>query len=153
MIEVEIGRTATGIRRFPIGFRIEFLRCWDAAIERGDKARLLREYNLVRSTIDPWLEARDRGKYTASMVATAERSKHRVDARERAELARLRKENAKLRKQVAKSEAAQEILGKAFELLSGINQSSNEEQEQDPIPPALMSAEAYARWLERNNLS
>ncbi|KIQ07863.1 hypothetical protein RU01_21845, partial [Rhodococcus sp. MEB064] len=68
-----------------------------------------------------------------------------------AELARLRKENDALKKKVAQSEAVQEILGKAYELLEGITESSTETDDQ--IPPALMSATEYARWLERNALS
>lgn len=151
MIDVEIGRTRSGGRTFPLAFRIEFVRQWHAAVERGEKARLLREYNLTRKTVDPWLRARDRGEFTSSMVAAAEGSTRKVSNRDRAELARLRKENADLKKKVAKSEAAQEILGKAFELLSGINDSSTEEQ--DTIPPALMSASEYAQWLQRNRLS
>ena len=69
---------------------------------------------------------------------------------DRAELARLRVENEQLRQKVARSEAVQEILGKAYELLEGINESS----EPDPkIPLALMSADEYAEWLKRHNLS
>ena len=69
---------------------------------------------------------------------------------DRAELARLRAENQRLRDKMAQSEAAQEILGNAFELLQGINQSS---EPQSQIPPALMSATEYAEWLKRRKLS
>jgi hypothetical protein len=74
-----------------------------------------------------------------------------MDGRDRAELARLRKENEALKKKVAQSEAAQQILGKAFELLEGITTSSTEEN--TPIPPALMSADEYKKWLQRRRLS
>ena len=74
-----------------------------------------------------------------------------MENRDRAELARLRAENEILRKKVAQSEAAQQILGKAFELLEGITTSSDEEH--TSIPPALMSADDYATWLKRRNLS
>ncbi|WP_411721583.1 hypothetical protein, partial [Mycetocola sp.] len=86
-------------------------------MERGSKARLLREFDLASTTVDRWRQARARGELTASMVAAAERSPRRMDSRDRAELARLRQENEALKKKVAQSEAAQEILGKAFELL------------------------------------
>jgi hypothetical protein len=152
MIDVEIGRTATGARRFPVAFRIEFVRLWDEAVERGAKARLLREYKLTGPVVKRWLRARDRGEFEASMVAAAQKSKHAVDNRDRAELARLRSENAGLRARVAKSEAAQQILGKAFELLSAIEESS-QQQAQAPIPAALMTAGEYGKWLECVKLS
>ncbi|WP_280403468.1 hypothetical protein [Nocardia brasiliensis] len=151
MIDVEIGRYPGGGRTFPLAFRVQFVRAWHDAVERGAKARLLREYNLTRMTVEPWLAAHERGEYTSAMVVASERSANKMVNRDRAELARLRKEVADLKKKVAKSEAAQEILGKAFELLSEINESSSSEA--DTIPPALMSASEYARWLERNKLS
>lgn len=151
MSDTMIGLTVTGGRSFPLAFRVEFLRRWDECIERGAKTRLLREHNLASSTVERWLAARTRGEWTASMVAAAERSPRRMDSRDRAELARLRKENEALKKKVSQSEAAQQILGKAFELLEGISQSSDEEN--TVIPPALMSADEYAHWLKQNRLS
>lgn len=151
MIDVEIGRSATGVRRFPLAFRVEFLRSWDDAVERGAKTALLRKHSLTTNTVKRWLEARERGEFTASMVTAARKSRFEVKNTERAELARLRKENDALKKKVAQSEAVQEILGKAYELLEGITESSTETDDQ--IPPALMSATEYARWLERNALS
>ncbi len=154
MIEVEIGRTASGRRTFPLAFRVEFVRRWDEAVERGAKARLMREFCVTRRTVHVWLEQRARGELPSSLTdevtRAAERSRFVLDNRDRAELARLRKENEQLRAKVAKSEAAQDILGKAFELLSGINESSVADES---IPPALMSAHEYTLWLERNNLS
>jgi hypothetical protein len=150
MIDVPMGRTPTGRKSIPLAFKIEFLRQWDECVERGAKVRLMREHNLVSGTVGRWLRARDRGELTASMVAASERQPRRVDSRDRAELARLRRENEALKKQVAQAEAAQEILGKAFGLLEGINESSTPPRE---IPPSLMSAQEYARWLERHKLS
>jgi hypothetical protein len=151
MDEAMIGLAAKGGRSFPLAFRIEFLRRWDECIEHGSKTRLLREHNLARSTVDRWLDARARGEWTASMVAAAERSSWRMDSHDRAELVRLRKENEALKKRVSQSEAAQQILGKAFELLEGISESSKEED--TGIPPAVMSADEYAHWLKQNKLS
>jgi hypothetical protein len=74
-----------------------------------------------------------------------------MDSRDRAELARLRRENTRLKAQVEQAETAQEILGKAFELLQGITKRSNEDP--SAIPPALMSASEYAQWLEQEKLS
>jgi hypothetical protein len=151
MSDMVIGRTRSGGRSFPLSFRIEFLRRWDECVEHGSKTRLLREHNLAKSTVDRWLEARARGEWTASMLAAAERSSWRMDGRDRAELVRLRKENEALKKRVAQSEAAQQILGKAFELLEGINTGST--QENTAIPPAVMSADEYAQWLKQHKLS
>ncbi|KOS53050.1 hypothetical protein [Rhodococcus rhodochrous] len=150
MIDIEIGRTPTGKRSFPLAFRIEFLRRWDACVERGARTRLLREHALAESTVRRWTDARDRGEWTTSMVAAAEKPGRRMDSRDRAELARLRTENEALRRQVEQAEAAQEILGKAFELLEQVTKSSTPPS---PIPPALMSADEYAQWLTRHKLS
>lgn len=150
MNDPTIGLTQSGRRSFSVGYRLDFLRKWDASVERGAKVRLLREHALVSSTVERWLAARARGELTMSMVATAERSSHRMENRDRAELARLRLENEALKKKVAQSEAAQQILGKAFELLEGITTSSENPPE---IPPTLMSADEYAKWLKRHKLS
>ena len=151
MIDSEVGRTPTGRRAFPLEFRIEFLRRWDACVERGAKTRLMREHALNPSTVQRWLTARERGEWTASMVTATERQPRRMDSRDRAELARLRAENAALKRKVTQAEAAQDILGKAFELLDGITKSSTAPDPQ--IPPSLMSAEEYARWLKQHRLS
>lgn len=149
MISIEPGLTPTGQRRFPIGYRLEFLREWDACHERGAKTRLLRENDLTRATVRPWIKARRSGELEESMSKASKPGKSSASV-DRAELARLRVENERLRRQVVAAEAAQDILGKAFELLQGINQSS----EPDPqIPPALMSATEYADWLKRTALS
>ncbi|AHK27295.1 MULTISPECIES: hypothetical protein [Rhodococcus] len=51
MIEAEFGLTPTGRRSYPLAYRIEFLRRWDECIERGAKARLMRENNMDRATV------------------------------------------------------------------------------------------------------
>ena len=151
MIDVPIDRSVGGGRRFPLAFRVEFLRQWDNAVARGARAGLLREYNLARPTVGAWLRARDRGEFEESMVAAAGKSKNVVSNEDRAELARLRQENQQLRAKVQQSEAVQEILGKAFGLLERITKTPDPEQPQIPI--SLMSAEEYARWLQRSKLS
>ncbi|WP_421098119.1 hypothetical protein, partial [Rhodococcus sp. As11] len=151
MIDIPVGRTRTGKRAFSLAYKIEFLRQWDQCIEVGAKTRLLRETNLDYATITRWIHARDSGDLEASMVTAADKSRGRVDSRDRAELAKLRKENERLREKVAQGDAAVEILGKAFELLQGITKSSTDEDPQ--IPPSLMSAREYAQWLERRGLS
>jgi phage terminase Nu1 subunit (DNA packaging protein) len=130
---------------------LEFIRAWDAATPvRGGRTRLLREHNLDKATVRRWLLARDRGELEESMTKAAKAGRKSQASIDRAELARLRVENEQLRQKVARSEAVQEILGKAYELLEGINESS----EPDPkIPLALMSADEYAEWLKRHNLS
>lgn len=84
------------------------------------------------------------------MVAEASKPKgrDRTATESRAEIARLSMENDRLRKKVAQAEAAQEIMGKAYELLEGITTSS-EPMPYDKIPPALMSAEQYRAWLNK----
>lgn len=151
MISVEPGLSPTGRRQFSIGYRLEFLREWDACHDRGAKARLLRENDLAFATVRRWIGGRRRGELEESM-AKASMGPGRAEASvDRAELARLRVENERLRRQVVQAEAAQNILGKAFELLEGINESSTEPEPQ--IPPALMSATEYAAWLQRRKLS
>nr|WP_260152589.1 hypothetical protein [Hoyosella altamirensis] len=121
-------------------------------MEHGSRARLLRQYNLTRKTVSPWLVARDRGDFDARVTpGKPRRARSTMNDSERAELARLRSENAALKKKVAQSGAAQEILGKAFELLSGINDSSTDPK--DMVPPAMMKAKAYRQWLARHDLS
>lgn len=151
MIDVAIGRTATGARSFPLGFRVEFLRQWDQCLARGSRTALLRQYNLTGNTVKRWIDARENGEWTASMVTVSDASKNAMTNRERAELARLRRENEQLKKKVEQSEAVQEILGKAYELLDGMHTSS--QNDDNDIPVSLMSATEYADWLRRNKLS
>lgn len=151
-IDIPIGRSAKGRRSFPIAFRIAFLQRWDLAVQRGAKTQLMREYNLTRATVREWLEARESGAFSDSMVATADKSRDRMDSRDRAEMARLRAKVAELETKNDQSQAALEIMGKAFELLDGITKSSTQD-EGPQIPPALMSAEQYQAWLQRHHLS
>lgn len=85
------------------------------------------------------------------MLKAAERSKARMNSQERAELGMLRKKVEQLEAKVAQAEAAQDILGKAFELLQGINKTSIDDP--SSVPTALMSADEYMRWLGHNNMS
>ena len=148
MISIKPGLSPTGQRSFSIGYRLEFLREWDGCYDRGAKTRLLRENDLSRATVARWVQARRRGELEESMSRASKPGKSSASV-DRAELARLRVENERLRRQVVQAEAAQDILGKAFELLQGINESSNTDPQ---IPPALMSATEYADWLKRNKL-
>lgn len=153
MIDIEIGRTRTGGRTFPVAFRIAFVEQWDLCTDHGSKVRLLREHNLTRATVRNWLRSRDEGEYEAQMAPAAEkRSLRRMENFDRAEFNRLRKENRELKHKLTQSEAVQEILGKAYELLEGITTSSPNEDPTE-IPVTLLSANEYARWLERNKLS
>jgi len=148
MISIEPGLTPTGLRRFPIGFRLEFLREWDACRERGAKTRLLRENDLTRATVLRWVEARRRGELEESMTKASKRGKSSA-CLARPARAGLGVHTPRLRRQVVQAEAAQDILGKAFELLQGINESSDSDPQ---IPLALMSAAEYADWLKRTKL-
>ena len=151
MIDVVLGLTAAGQRRFPLAFRVEFLRLWDARVERGGKTSLLREYGLTGSTVGRWVRARDAGEFGDAMVRAAKSSRNRVSNEDRAELVRLRQENAALQLKVKQAEAAQEILGKAFEILDGIAKTSTDP---DPnVPVSLMTAVEYSQWLTRHTVS
>lgn len=151
MIDIAIGRTPTGARSFPLGFRVEFLRQWDQCHTRGSRTALLRQYDLSGNTVKRWIDARENGEWTTSMVNTSDASRNAMTNRERAELARLRRENEQLKKKVEQSEAVQEILGKAYELLEGMHTSSQDDS--NDIPISLMNATEYADWLRRNRLS
>ena len=72
-----------------------------------------------------------------------------MTAEDRARLLALEKENARLRRQVEQAEAAVSIMGKAHELLQ---QSMQEPDPDDEVPPALMSVEEYQAWLARYRL-
>jgi hypothetical protein len=111
----------------------------------------MREYNLTSASVRAWRVARDRGDFEKSMLVAAGKSRNVVSNQDRAELARLRLENEQLRRKVEQSEAVQEILGKAFELLDGITKGSPPPQQQIPI--SLMTAEEYADWLKTNRLT
>lgn len=149
-----VGRGPSGRRVYSLAFRLEFLQAWDRCVEMGDKTRLLRAHALNRGTVVRWLKARERGEFEGSMVAAATAAypeSRRKVSEDRAELARLREENERLKAKVAQGEAVQDILGKAFELLEGINKSSTEAEPK--IPPALMSVEQYKEYLTRRKLS
>jgi hypothetical protein len=150
MIDVEVGRSPGGRRRFPVAFRLEFLRMWDARVDFGGKTQLLREYGLAHCTVRRWVVARDAGEFERSMLTASQRSRNSVNNQDRAELARLRQENAALQAKVKQAEAAQEILGKAFEILDGIAKTSTDSG--PAIPLSAMSAEEYSSWLKRLNL-
>ncbi|MCR8693743.1 hypothetical protein [Rhodococcus rhodochrous] len=134
-----------------MAFKYDIVRQWDQCVERGAKIRLLREHNLDPNTVRAWVRARDEGHFSQAMLKAAERSKARMNSQERAELGMLRKKVEQLEAKVAQAEAAQDILGKAFELLQGINKTSIDDP--SSVPTALMSADEYLRWLGRNNMS
>lgn len=150
-ITAPIGVSETGRRSFSIAFRMQFLQAWDECVAHGDKSRLLRQYRLERGTVKRWIDARARGEFDASLQnAEVKLGRKRQHNEDRSELIRLRRENEQLRQKVKDAETAQEIMGKAFELLDGITKSSTGPQAQ--IPPALMSAAEYQAWLDRTKL-
>ena len=152
MIDVEIGRTPSGYREFPVEFKIQFIALWHQCLRRGDKTRLLRQYSLDSQTVHGWLRAERRGDFTASMVAAAEKSPKRSANQDRATIAQQNVRIAQLEKQLAQTEGVVDILGKAYELLEEISLSSEPDLE-PKIPPALMGPEEYANWLARHRLS
>lgn len=150
MITTPIGTTATGKRSFPAAYQIEFLAAWDECVGHGDKARLLREHRLAKATVKRWLDARAAGLLEPSVGTTMTMEPRRTHSQDRAALARALRENERLKEKLRDAELAQEIMGKAAELLQGIDLSSPDPQTQ--IPPALMSQEQYNAWLKRKKL-
>lgn len=151
MMTTPIGTTATGRRTFSVAFRLEFLQAWDECVVHGDKARLLREHQLAQGTVKRWLQARARGEFDRSLqAAEVKLGRKRQHSEDRSEVVRLRRQVEQLEQKVKDAETAQEIMGKAFELLDGITKSSTGPDAQ--IPPALMSASEYRAWLERKKL-
>ena len=153
MNQPQTWRTSGGRTCYTVAYKVEALQEWDRCVERGSKTRFLRERGLPHGTMIDWVRARDRGEFEASMLTAASKDGGRrmMNSRDRAELARLRAENERLKSKVAQAEAAQEVLGKAFELLEGITKGSTDSDEQ--IPPALMSVEQYREWLNSKGLS
>ena len=154
MNEPQTWRTPGGRTCYTVAYKVEALQEWDRCVERGSKTRFLREHGLPQRTVLDWVQARDRGEFEASMLKAAAKKnggRYLMSSRDRAELVRLRTENERLKRKVAQAEAAQEVLGKAFELLEGITTSSTDHDE--TIPPALMSVEQYRQWLSSKGLS
>lgn len=143
--------TASGKRSYPLAFRIEFLALWDDCVVHGEKARLLREHRLDRKTVQRWIDARDQGRFEEKAVEVAlSKQPRRTHSQDRAALERALRENERLKAKLREAELAQEIMGKAAELLKGIDLSSPDPQTQ--IPPMLMSQEQYDAWLKRKRL-
>lgn len=136
------GLTPSGKRSFTIAEKLQFVREYEACVERGSKAALLRRWNLRAGVGRKWVIAAREGRL--GPAAPAKRLS--MGSRERARLVALERENERLRAKVAAAENALDILGKAHELLDGTLKSS---LEQDEVPVSLMSAQEYQAWLTR----
>ena len=151
MIKAKPIMTETGRRTYPLAYKLEFMAAWDECVGHGDKARFLREHGLDATTVHPWLKDRAAGKYNESLLGEALNSEpKRTHSQDRAELARVVAENERLKVKLREAELAQEIMGKASELMKGIDLSSP-----DPltsIPPLVMSQDQFDAWLARKRL-
>ena len=151
MIKAKPIMTETGRRTYPLAYKLEFMAAWDECVGHGDKARLLRENGLDATTVHPWLKDRAAGKYNESLLGEALNSEpKRTHSQDRAELARVVAENERLKVKLREAELAQEIMGKASELMKGIDLGSP-----DPltsIPPLVMSQDQFDAWLARKRL-
>ena len=151
MIKAKPIMTETGRRTYPLAYKLEFMAAWDECVGHGDKARLLRENGLDATTVHPWLKDRAVGKYNESLLGEALNSEpKRTHSQDRAELARFVAVNERLKVKLREAELAQEIMGKASELMKGIDLSSP-----DPltsIPPLVMSQDQFDAWLARKRL-
>jgi len=136
------GRKVNGARTFTIAEKQQFVREWQACVEHGSKAALLRRWNLENSVARKWVTAAEEGR----LGPGAPPKRLEMRSRERARLIALERENERLRAKVASAEAALEIMGKAHELLDGTLKSS---LEQDEVPVSLMSVDQYQEWLAK----
>lgn len=135
-------------RSFSNEEKLEFVRLYQAAAGiRGERVKLLRQYNLAGTTVRPWLKAAEEGRLGPGAKPPGEKA---VDTRDRARLARLEQENTRLRRQLEQAEAVMAIMGKAHELLQD---TMNAPDPQEAIPPALMSLQEYQQWLQRYRIS
>ena len=137
------GMTVGGMRKFSNEEKREFLRAWhEAAGLRGERAELLRSWQLASATVRRWVEAEDAGR----LGPAAKSGRFEMTNKQRARLVSLEQENARLRRQVEQAEAAMTIMGKAHELLQQALQSDPPRQD---VPTSLMSAQEYQDWLQR----
>jgi len=136
------GRKINGARTFTIAEKQQFVRDLQACVERGDKAALLRRWNLEHSVARKWVAAAQEGRLGPGAPA----GRLEMRNQERARLVALERENERLRSKVASAEAALEIMGKAHELLEGTLKSS---LDQDEVPVSLMSVDQYQQWLAK----
>lgn len=136
------GLTPSGKRSFTIEEKLEFVREYQACVERGSKVALLRRWNLDAEVGRKWVIAAGQGR----LGPGAPTKRLNMASRERARLVALERENEQLRKKVAAAENALDIMGKAHELLAGTLESS---REQDEVPVSLMSVAEYQDWLAR----
>jgi transposase len=108
-------------RTFTAAYKLAVIEKYDAATELGAKGALLRGEGLYDSHISYWRKARDSGALrspAAAVPVTAGKGRPGVEA----ENARLRKRLAKAEVKLGQTQAALDIMGKAFallELLSG----------------------------------
>ncbi|GAB2470263.1 hypothetical protein GCM10027030_01180 [Luteococcus sediminum] len=102
--------TPTGRRQFTNDEKREFLRLYHQGEGlRGERAALLRRWDLAEATVRRWLQAEREGR----LGPQAELSRWRMDNKDRARLMALEQENQELRKRVETAEAVMTIMGKA----------------------------------------
>ncbi|MFT4085579.1 MAG: hypothetical protein QM658_00240 [Gordonia sp. (in: high G+C Gram-positive bacteria)] len=149
--ESGIGRTASGVQSFTLEFKLQFLREYDQCVEPGAKTELKRRYNVSNASLANWRKNRAEGRCGEAAAAAAVKPRRTSDVNKfRAEAAKWKARAEAAEEKARKAEAAQVILGKAFELLEEINSSSTPASQ---IPSALMSAEEYRLYLQRLQLS
>ena len=111
-------RSGQPVRRvFTDAYKLATLNEYDAAVERGARAALLRREGLYESAVRKWQQARDRG--TLSAPSTAAR---RAVSSEAAENRRLRRENERLAAELRRTRAVLDVVGKVHELLETLSE-------------------------------
>jgi transposase-like protein len=131
---------------FTVAEKLEFVRDFNACVERGAKTALLRRWGLNAGVGRKWVIAAREGRLGPAVPT----GRLNMGSRERARLVALERENEQLRAKVTAAEGALEIMGKAHELLDGTLKSSHE---QDEVPVSLMSVAEYQAWLARYRTS
>ena len=104
---------------------------YDKCLDRGSKAAFLRRVGIVRDTIWKWSKAREEGRLTDPATRSRPAKQGAMSQRE-AEYWKRRAERAE--KELARTQAANEILGKAAALLEELSKSAAPEPEPTQPP-------------------
>lgn len=110
---------------------------YDKCLDRGSKAAFLRRVGIVRDTIWKWSKAREEGRLTDPATRSLPAKQGAMSQRD-AQYWKRRAERAE--RELARSKAANEVLGKAAALLEELSKSA--EPEPEPTQTAGMP-----QWL------
>ncbi|GAB3276793.1 hypothetical protein GCM10027456_68060 [Kineosporia babensis] len=128
-------------RSFTPAQKLEFLARYEQAVQDREGGAWLRREGLYSSSITQWRKERDAGLLQGRAPGE---SVGRPSA-EQAEIARLKRALEVSERKRATSDAALEIVGKAFELLETISKSEEQAEAEQQIPPAFRRKDGRGR--------